>query len=847
VILSVDLADASPPVAPERTRIEALYQNLPLAFEPNRGQTDRSVRFLSRGTGYTLFLTSTEAVLVLRAPNQVSTPRRQPVIRMRFLGTTGATSVRAERELPGKSHYFIGNNPRHWQHAVPHYERVVYQNLYPGIDLVFYGSRGEIEFDLVLHPSADPSRITLAVDGAQQIRTSGAGDLRLRVETAEIVLRKPVIYQEGTNGRSIVPGRYRRQGTNLIGFEIGPYDRTRPLVIDPSLSNSSYLGGTGPDTANGIAVDSIGNVYVVGRTESPNFPTSTSPLAFDTSLSAFSDAFITKLNPNAATAATALLYSTYLGGDGNDSANAVAIDSTGNVYVAGSTTSSNFPTSTSPLAFQATPSGLGEAFITKLNPSAAPATALLYSTYLGGNGLDTANGLAVDSSGNVYVTGSTESSNFPTSTSPLAFDTALDAFSDAFLTKLNPTAAPASALLYSTYLGGDGIDVGRAITINTLGHAFITGRTESTDFTLTTIPAAFQTTLSGPADAFVTKLDPAAAPASAVMYSTYLGGDGADEGKAIAVDTSGNAFITGNTASTNFPTSTSPLAFQTSLVGPGDVFVTKLNPTVGPATAILYSTYLGGDGGESGNGIVVNTSGHVFIAGNTNSNNFPLPTSPAAFQATLAGPGDAFVTKLNPTASPSAALLYSSYLGGDGVDVANAIRLDTGGNALVTGNTASSTFPVTTATSTTTVAFQSTFGGGAEPGDAFISRVIESSGSSGGEGFNVGGDDGGCFIATAAFGSPLAKEVRTLRAFRDRYLLTSGIGRLLVKAYYQISPSVAVTIAPHETARALVRLSLLPAIWYAQLALLSPFLALLTAMGMMLLALALIISPIRRK
>jgi uncharacterized protein (TIGR03437 family) len=480
-----------------------------------------------------------------------------------------------------------------------------------------------------------------------------------------------------------------------VGLEIAAYDVSIPLVIDPVLIYSTYLGGSATDSGNAIAVDSLGNAYVTGSTASLNFPTVT-PLQVAGG-APDADAFVSKLNASG----TALLYSTYLGGGNDDQGNGIAVDASGNAYVTGWTLSTNFPTTAG--AVQTTSGGANDAFVTKLNSTG---TAIAYSTYLGGNGNDVANGIAVDSSGSAYVTGITNSSNFPTTSG--AFQTAFGGGStpasngDAFVTKLNTTG---TAFSYSTYLGGNGLDYGNAIALDSSGNAYVTGSTLSTNFPTTT--GALQTAFGGASstsaslgDAFVTKLNSAGA---AVMYSTYLGGNGGDAGTGIAVDSSGNAYVAGSTQSTNFP-SVNP--FQAALAGSQNAFISKVNST---GSALAYSTYLGGTGADQANSIALDSSGNAYVTGATSSTNFPLTSG--AFQINFAGgSNDAFVANL---AAAGSGLLYSTYLGGSGDDRGLGIAVDASGNAYVTGNTSSSNLPVISP-------IQASLGGGI---DAFVAKI----------------------------------------------------------------------------------------------------------------------------
>jgi hypothetical protein len=708
-----------------QSRLAPSYGKLPLSFERNAGQTDASVRFLSRGPGYSLFLTGNDALLSIekrshpqikapvdlrlgaalfpglasiffrpQKPNHVvqrENPTQAPAsFRMSLAGANQNATVTGLDELPGKSNYFIGNDPAKWRTNVPTYAKVKYQNVYRGIDLVYYGNPQQLEYDFLVAPGADPNAISLDVaairsssdGGWRTLRIDANGDLVIQAGEDEVRLHKPVVYQatEGS-ARHFVDGHYVLRGDNQVSFGVASYDPGKTLVIDPVLLYSTYLGGAGNDQGNGIAVDAAGNAYITGDTESTNFPTA-SPL--QAVFGGVQDVFVAKLNP----AGTALVYSTYLGGSGGDGAEGIAVDSSGNAYVAGTTTSTNFPTA-HPL--QAVLHGGQDAFVAKLNPAGA---ALVYSTYLGGNSYDLGQGIAVDSSGNAYVTGYTVSTDFPT-VSPI--QGVFGGYIDAFVAKLNPGG---SALVYSTYLGGGGEDEGYGITADSSGNAYVTGSTRSTNF-----PTAspIQAVLRGSGDAFVAKVNPAG---SALVYSTYLGGSSGGGGTGIAVDASGNAYVTGSTYSTDFPTA-NPL--QAVSGGGDDAFVAKVNPA---GSALVYSTYLGGSADDVGQGIAVDSTGNAYVTGYTTSTNFPTASPPQAVYG--GGNYDAFVAKLNPSGS---ALVYSTYLGGNNEDFGYGVAVDSAGNAYVTGFTGSTNFP-------TANPLQALFGGPFEFGsDAFVTKI----------------------------------------------------------------------------------------------------------------------------
>jgi hypothetical protein len=592
--------------------------------------------------------------------------------------------------LPGKVNYLLGDDPSKWVTDLPTYSDIVYNGLYPGVDLTYSGNDGRLKGTYTVAPHADASQLRWKYTGAQSVSVSEDGSLQVVLVTngtggtempPSIVEQAPVAWQEIDGGRVAVDASYALSSDGIVSFQLGMYDPSYLLTIDPLLTYSTYLGGAGFDQANGITVDSAGNTYVAGYTDSSNFPTA-NPL--QPTRHGGSDAFITKMNPSG----SALIYSTYLGGTGNDYGQGIAVDATGNVFIGGYTSSTNFPT-TNPL--QATNRGGFDGFVAKLNASGS---ALVYSTYLGGSGDDRGMGMAVDGSGNAMLAGYTDSTNFNTAN---AYQPNNGGSIDVFVSKLNPSG---SALVYSTYLGNISSDLGYAVAADAAGNAYVTGYAYSENFPTVN---AFQPLHGGTRDAFITKMNPSG---SALVYSTFLGGSEIDEARGIAVDGSGNVYVTGRTASANFP-----LAHPVQpAINRDDAFATKLNAA---GSALVYSTFLGGTYYEEGFGIAADSAGNTYVAGYTDSDDFPTVD---AIQPTHAGREDAFVTKIN---TGGTAFVYSTYLGGSeffesiGRDFAYGVAADSAGNAYVAGSTESLDFP-------TVNAFQPHNGGGYH--DAFVAR-----------------------------------------------------------------------------------------------------------------------------
>jgi uncharacterized repeat protein (TIGR01451 family) len=715
--------------------IIAAYRRLPLIFEPNQGQSDPQVKFLAHGSGYGLFLTADKAVLTLR-----HSALQFSVVRMALEGASANSEVSGADELPGKSNYFIGDDPAKWQTDVPQFARVRYHGVYPGIDLVYYGKQGRLEYDFEAAPGSDPGEVTLRFQGGGNLAINAAGDLVLAVGGGQVTLQAPHVYQRFGADERRVDGRFELRGRDRVGFALGEYDQRRTLIIDPVLTYSTYLGGSGDEACTvilkvatgvagcpAVAVDSSLNAYIAGSTMSTNFP-SGSGSPFQAGLKGTANVFIAKFNSTANT----LLFSTYLGGNTIDTTAGLAVDAGTNVIVAGNTTSTNFPTNGSNAAFQTTPlSTHNHVFVSKLD---SLGHTLIYSTYLSGNEVDTATGLALDPSGNAYVTGTTTSTEIDT-----GFPSTLGSFSDSqytstgkrpggtssfFITKLNPSLSGASSVPYSTYFGGstpsNGETLGGGVAVDVNSNVYITGGTTFTDMPVLN---AFQGTLAGGLDVFVASLNPAAVTGTQLLYSTYLGGLGNDIGYGIAVDSALSAYVTGSTTSPDFPAAGTGV-FQATLGGGTDAFLAKLGSPgtngVNVGTVPLnYFTYLGGSGDDVGLGVVVDNIGQssigsqgARITGWTASADFPVRNNPV--QPVFGGGHDAFVARVDTTAtSPTATGHYATFLGGSGDDFGTGIAVDFQGASYVAGETKSANF-------LTEAPFQPSLDGGS---DAFLSKL----------------------------------------------------------------------------------------------------------------------------
>ncbi|MCX6563285.1 MAG: SBBP repeat-containing protein [Candidatus Aminicenantes bacterium] len=667
-------AAATPP------QILATLSHMPLHFVENKGQVSGEARFHLKRGEMNLFLAPDGMIYQILhdldpepadskkagEPKHRVSPVRVENIRTRFLGANPDVRLNGHNETGAVMNFLNRGSAADPVQSITArtFDEVLYSGLYPHVDLRVYGQEGALKYDYIIRPSGRVKDILIQYEGTTAVRLNDRGHLQIETSGGVLEDRKPLAFQI-VNGKKVeIPAAYVMTEDNTVGLQVEGYDRSLDLTIDPELIYSTFLGDVAADTGLSIAIDKNGNAFITGATYSTNFPTTSG--AYDTSFNGQHDAFVTKLNPTG----TALVYSTFFGGSSYDQGNSIAVDGDGNVFVAGYTYSSDFPTTAG--AYDSTHNGGYDAFVAKINSQGSN---LLYSTVLGGSGNDVANAVAIDLLGGAYVTGYTGSANFPTTSG--AFDTSLNGDYDGFVAKLNSTG---TGLGFSTFLGGTWEDSSNAIAVSKNGNIFVTGYSQSTDFPTTT--GAYQTTNKGYYDVFVSCLN---STGTGLLYSTYIGGAGEDRGKGIAVDASENVYITGNTGSTAYPTTTN--AYDTTISGSYDAFITKLNSS---GSALVYSTYLGGTNTEYATGIVIDSSGNAYIAGYTNSTNFPTVTG--AFDTTHNGDYDAFLTRLDATGS---SLVYSTYLGDSATDKAYALAVDSSTTVYLVGETFSRTFPVT--------------------------------------------------------------------------------------------------------------------------------------------------------
>ncbi len=689
----------SNPTIPSAPRVNTNYGKLPLVFEVNQGQTDPQVRFLFRGSRYTAFLTAGSMVLSLRpakvpssgAPTTAATGNvpAAPAASLEFqlMGAARKPAVVGEDQLPTRVNYFIGNDRSKWRTNIPTYQRVRYQNVYPGIDLIYYGNHRQLEYDFVIAPHADPSQIDIGVRGADTVQLDSDGNLVLKIGSGELHFQSPIVYQEINGQRVPVQGSFGVQSSGHITFHLASYDQNRPVVIDPVLVYGTYLGGSGDDQASSLAVDSAGNAYVAGYTDSADFPSAT----LGSLPSGATHVFVAKLNPTG----SSLVYADYIGGNSQDYGYALVLDASNHVYVTGSTASSDFPTVH---PYQGIYPGSFNAFLTEIS---ADGSSLLYSTYLGGNGSDTPSSIAIDSSNDVFVAGNTTSSNFPVVN---AYQPAISANQGGmagnygFLTKFSPNG---SSLIYSTYLSGNAnvpyncggtpcwsapYSAISGIAVDGGGSAYVTGTTNTYNFPTTN--GAYLTTDSAQLNGtvgFLSKFN----GSGGLDFSTYFyEASGLDTlMNAIAVDASGSAYVTGTASSDGtFPITTTSIC-DPGVYGPacGLAFVTKFDPT---GSTLTYSTFLGPNNYSRTVAIALDANNDAFVTGSTSSNSFGIVNG----VETYANGSDILLAEIDPVASTE---IFATYVGGSEDDSPVGIALDSNGNIYLAGSTDSTDFPTT--------------------------------------------------------------------------------------------------------------------------------------------------------
>lgn len=700
------------PVAPAYATPALSLPEQPLAFEVNQGQTSPQVAYLARGKGYMLFLKPTEAILALKSQ---AAPK---LLSMRLIGAAPRPAMQGLAALPGRHNYYIGNDPKRWHTNIPTYGKVVSAAVYPGIDMIYHGKAGQLEYDFQVAPGADPRAIRLAVTGSDAMTVNARGDLVLKVGGEQVVHRAPYAYQTLHGATVQVDARYALHG-RTVAFELGDYDHSRPLIIDPTLIYASYLGGSGDDEARAVAVDGSGNIYITGQTASTDLPQAGTSTPAGGRLS---DAFITKFDSSGA-----VVFSTYLGSDGaqepvgppkpeglspaqteaGEKGNAIAVSSQGNIYITGGTAGtvgSGFPTIN---PYHECPTTAGDVFVSVLNSNGT----LHYSTCVGGGLWEEGLGIAVDSAGDAYVVGYTTTSAapyFPTTNGALQASKVSDSnVRDSFFFKLDPTAGT-NGLLYSTYLGSGSTTntvastYGTAVAVDSNDYAYVAGWTQATvaELAPTGFPTtnAYQTTTTNifgstdKSDAFVYVIDPAPPiGGNYLRYASFIGGSGIDKATGIAVDASGNIYVAGQTTSpsTDFPLSAG--APYKTLNGSSDGFVAKIHPAGGGGSDLLYSTYLGGNLDDGIQAIAVDSANHIYLTGWTEGG-FPVSDGSAHKAGGIYGL-DAFVTGLD----TATGLIYSTYVGGNGDDMGRGIALaqDNSGKVYIAGGTDSTDLPVT--------------------------------------------------------------------------------------------------------------------------------------------------------
>jgi hypothetical protein len=704
------LLSAGPVLAVDRntaaSRASATLSRLPMRFEENRGQWNPEVLYAARAgtlSGHGgIFLTATGPVLV-GSSGKHAPPHRVDIA---LLHGSARPKIEPLDRLAAQTNYFVGGRAD-WHTGISEYSRIAYRSVYPGIDIVYYGSPDQLEYDFLLSPQANPAAIRFQFQGADAIKLNDAGDLVIEAGGAQFLQKRPLLYQQDPHSsrRSVVEGHYRVLPGQVVAFDVSRYDHSRQLVIDPVVTYASFLGGDATDQINTVITDAKGLLYVVGYTDSTNLQPTYNGV--QGASAGENDAFIAIFN-TAAFGGPSLTYLTYLGGSNNDAATAIAVDSGGNLYVTGTTSSTDFPTAGNAVQ---TALALGTTE-TAFNPNVFVAvisqnSGLVYSTYYGGTGGDYPYFIGLDAKGNIYVGGTTSSTDFPVTSN--AYAAVLWGPSDVFVLELNINA---TAALYASYIGGEDRDDGRGFAVTPGGQVYFAASTLSTEFPLA--GNVYQNSLTGIENIVIGILDLTKSGNQGLVYSTYFGGSTIEEVRQLILDPSGNVLLTGWTLSSDFPIT--PTALKSQYGGAGNAFVARVNPSAPPSGFLLYSTYIGGSGGDVAYGVATDAAGNLYCAGYTLSPDFPV--TPDAAQAQWGDGVEAFLVKFNPTVAGSAALEYGTYFGGGGFHVATGIAVPASGAMLIGGYTTDALFGVGNGIN---AAYQNGFAGGYS--DGFVVAV----------------------------------------------------------------------------------------------------------------------------
>jgi hypothetical protein len=663
--LSAAGPSSAAPVSPaNEARAKTALAGLPLHFEENQGQWKSGVLYAARGNGYTVALSGHGATLAAGAGRHIE---------MTLEHANRNAHVEPDGRLELRTDYYIGDRSN-WHAGIASYARVRYRQIYPGVDLVYYGTQRQLEFDFVMSPGANPRAVRMKFDGASKLSLNPEGDLIINGAEGTIVEKRPVIYQRdpASSARTEVKGGYVLLGRNAVGLRVEHYDTKRVLVVDPVLAYSTYMGGSGTDYITAVQTDNQGNLYVAGTTDTSDLVASST--AYATANEGDLDIFLAVIN-NSQGSGYPVTYLTYVGGTKDDIPLAMAVDSSQNMYVVGTTQSTDFPLTTN--AFDtAGASTYTDAFALVLNPSMSGNNGgLIFSSYLGGTtGAESANGVAYDSSGNMYLVGTTASTDWPVTAN--AYASAINGTEDAYIAQINPTTG---TLSYGSYMGGELLDDGRGIAVGANGLVYFACSSNSTMF-----PAAgkqYQPNRAGAFDVVVGVMDLTQVGAASLLYTSYLGGTQNDMARSLTLDSAGDMVVTGYTLSSNFPVTAD--AAQPTYAGNGDIFVSVLNYT--NSKFVLYSTYLGGSDGEVADGVATDSSGNIYVTGYTLSQDFPVTAN--TIQGAWSGGTEVFVTKIKPHVAGSAGIVWSTYLGGATTNNGYGIAVGADGRVYVGGYT----------------------------------------------------------------------------------------------------------------------------------------------------------------